>query len=243
VRAPPTCSKCEREAKLAEEKRQKEFALQQKRDAAQLAYAQKLAAIDAQIAEKKREEQERREEAQRSLVIKQKEKDLEDIKARVARGATRTAELPNLSSGTTPQAVSVAHPLPTSLAQSSVRSPAVTTSPSEGELGFGQTPVENPQSHGHSETLEIPASPARDEWQRQKDLEGADNEAIDAIMSMIGLEEVKRQVLDIKARIDTAARQGVSLKDDRFNITFLGNPGTGKVMYFLYGGRADDRPW
>ncbi|KAJ7791646.1 P-loop containing nucleoside triphosphate hydrolase protein [Mycena olivaceomarginata] len=192
--------KCEREAKLAEEKRQKEFALQQKRDAAQLAYAQKLAAIDAQIAEKKREEQDRREEAQRSLVIEQKEKDLEDIKARVARGATRTAELPNLSSGTTPQALSVAHPLPTSLAQSSVRSPAVTTSPSEGDLGFGQTPVENPQPHSYSETVRT-------------------NEAIDAIIG---------QVLDIKAKIDTAARQGVSLKDERFNITFLGNPGTGK---------------
>jgi hypothetical protein len=79
--------------------------------------------------------------------------------------------------------------------------------------------------------LEIPISPSRDLWQRQKDLEGADNEAIDAIMEMIGLEEVKSQVLDIKAKIDTAVRQNASLKDERFNITFLGNPGTGISLY------------
>jgi hypothetical protein len=75
--------------------------------------------------------------------------------------------------------------------------------------------------------LKIPVSASRDEWQRQKDMEGANNDAIDAIMEMIGLEEVKSQVLKLKAKIDTSVRQGASLKQECFNTTFLGNPGTG----------------
>lgn len=63
-------------------------------------------------------------------------------------------------------------------------------------------------------------------------MEGAHNEAIDAIMEMTGLEAVKEQVLKIKVKIDTTKRQGTSLKDERFNIVLLGNPGTGKLAVF-----------
>ncbi|KAJ6515608.1 P-loop containing nucleoside triphosphate hydrolase protein [Mycena sanguinolenta] len=216
--APAACAKCEREAKLAEEKRQKEFALQQKRDAAQLAYAQKLAAIDAELAEKKREEQERRDEAERALVIQQKEKDLEDAKARLERTEFPKSLLSRFLHRSVPPPSTLPLPNPT---EDSVQSPAVTPSPISPSLGSGQAPTPNPH---RLETLVIPVSPARVEWQRQKEFEGADNEAIDAIMEMIGLEEVKRQVLDLKAKIDTATRQNVSLKDERFNITFLGIP-------------------
>lgn len=58
-------------------------------------------------------------------------------------------------------------------------------------------------------------------------MEGADNDAIDSIMDMSGLEKVKEQVLSIKAKVDTAFRQGTSLKSERFNVAMLGNPGTG----------------
>ncbi|KAJ6576427.1 P-loop containing nucleoside triphosphate hydrolase protein [Mycena vulgaris] len=217
---PPTCDKCDREAKLAEEKRQKEFALQQKRDAAQLAYAQKLAAIDAEIAERNRELQEARMEDERSLVIQQKEKDLEDAKARSARGIpSGPTPSSKILSGSLDQPQKTAPPIHV---PSSDSTPIVQTSPPSQSAGQGL-------SHAPPAVLEIPASPSRDEWQRQKDFEGADNDAIDAIMEMIGLEEVKSQVLSIKGKIDTAARQNVSIKDERFNITFLGNPGTGKT--------------
>jgi hypothetical protein len=46
-------------------------------------------------------------------------------------------------------------------------------------------------------------------------------------MDMIGLEEVKSQVLRIKAKIDTAIRQNTDFKEERFGVTLLGNPGTG----------------
>ncbi|KAJ7475848.1 P-loop containing nucleoside triphosphate hydrolase protein [Mycena latifolia] len=222
-RAPATCGKCEREAQLAEEKRQKEFALQQKRDAAQLAYAQKLAAIDAEIAAKNQELQDARMEAERALAIQQKEKDLADAKARLARsgssGTQPNTQIPSpgpLNQKTAPPIVSDSTP--------STQTQTAVPSPSQG---IPETA--SPCSTGYPKALEIPVSPSRDEWQRQKDFEGADNDAIDAIMEMIGLEEVKSQVLSIKAKIDTAARQNASLKDERFNITFLGNPGTGKT--------------
>ncbi|KAJ7756425.1 P-loop containing nucleoside triphosphate hydrolase protein [Mycena maculata] len=228
-RAPATCGKCDREAKLAEEKRQKEFALQQKRDAAQLAYAQKLAAIDAEIAEKRREEQDLREEAERSQAIQQKVNDLEAAKARLARvaaGGSRQTTSPGSVARSAPSPITP--PVPDST-QRNPQLQTATASPSDGpEPSQAESPRPH-SSHSGSNVLEIPTSSARDEWQRQKDFEGADNEAIDAIMEMIGLEEVKSQVLEIKAKIDTAARQGASLKDERFNTTFLGNPGTGKT--------------
>lgn len=76
-------------------------------------------------------------------------------------------------------------------------------------------------------------SPSEKEWQRQKDTENASNAAIDSIMEMIGLEDVKSQVLRIKAKIDAATRQNSNLKNERFNISLLGNPGTGMLFSFV----------
>ena len=58
-------------------------------------------------------------------------------------------------------------------------------------------------------------------------MENVNNQAIDQIMEMIGLEDVKSQVLRIKAKIDTAVRQNVDFQKERFGVTLLGNPGTG----------------
>ncbi len=46
---------------------------------------------------------------------------------------------------------------------------------------------------------------------------------------MTDLEEVKAQVLKIKARVDTALRQNTNMKDERYEIVLLNNPGTGKT--------------
>ncbi len=70
-------------------------------------------------------------------------------------------------------------------------------------------------------------SPSQTEWQRQKDQENAHNPAIDKIMEMIGLEDVKAQVLKIKAKVETSIRQGTDLKKERLGLVLLGNPGTG----------------
>jgi DNA replication protein DnaC len=57
-------------------------------------------------------------------------------------------------------------------------------------------------------------------------------------MDMTGLEDVKTQILRIKIKIDTAKRQDAPLKDERFNIVLLGNPGTGKPSLSLLGSIA-----
>lgn len=47
---------------------------------------------------------------------------------------------------------------------------------------------------------------------------------------MTGLEDVKKQVLSIRNKVDTSIRQGTDLKGERFNISMLGNPGTGAFI-------------
>jgi hypothetical protein len=74
----------------------------------------------------------------------------------------------------------------------------------------------------------LPESPSKRDWEHRKNFYGASNDAIDAIMEMTGLEDVKAQVLKFLSKIETSARQKVSLKRERFNVVFLGNPGTGE---------------
>jgi autophagy-related protein 11 len=71
-------------------------------------------------------------------------------------------------------------------------------------------------------------SPSEVEWERQKRVENASNDAIDALMKLTGLEQVKEKILDIKAKIETLARQGIDMKKERLGMVMLGNPGTGE---------------
>ena len=50
------------------------------------------------------------------------------------------------------------------------------------------------------------------------------------LMSMVGLEEVKAHFLKIKARVETAKRQGVDLSKERLEVNFVGNLGTGEFL-------------
>lgn len=72
-------------------------------------------------------------------------------------------------------------------------------------------------------------SEAQTDWEQQKAVEGAKNDAIDEIMNMIGLEAVKEQFLEIKSKIDMLVRQDLSVAKERFGAALLGNPGTGKT--------------
>lgn len=65
------------------------------------------------------------------------------------------------------------------------------------------------------------------EWERQKRVEGEHNAALDDLMMLSGLEEVKEKFLNIKTKIETAARQGIDVKRERMGMVMLGNPGTG----------------
>ena len=71
-------------------------------------------------------------------------------------------------------------------------------------------------------------SPSELEWESRK-AQGETNEALDELMSLTGLENVKAKILSMKAWMEMAKQQGVNLADERLNIALLGNPGVGKT--------------
>ncbi|KAI0139324.1 P-loop containing nucleoside triphosphate hydrolase protein [Xylariaceae sp. FL1272] len=76
---------------------------------------------------------------------------------------------------------------------------------------------------------EVEAGSAREEWEQLKTDELAQSDVLDELMKMIGLESIKRALLNIKSKVDTATRQGISTSSERFGCSLLGNPGTGKT--------------
>lgn len=72
-----------------------------------------------------------------------------------------------------------------------------------------------------------PRGAAEEDWQWLKKHTGADSQALDDLMEMIGLEAVKQELLSVKTKVDTILKQNSSLASERFNCTMLGNPGTG----------------
>ena len=201
---PLTCSECERERKLAERKKQAALKLQQKRDAEQLEHAKKLAEINEEIEALSQARRDAQLSQDRENAIRQKEKDLEAAKAQIVKVAVLT---PGNAQAT-----------PATSSKLTVSKSGMTPT----DLGIASVQDKMPN------TSDAPASsPSRDEWQRRKMMDGADNEHIDAIMEMTGLEEVKEQVLNIKDKVDMSIMQGTTVKDERFHIVLLGNPGTG----------------
>lgn len=216
-----SCEKCEREARAAEKKREKDLELQAKRDREQQEHQKKIALLDEEIERQRQKIKDRQEERAREIAIQQKLKDLEDAKAAAA---------------TPTPPPSFRRPPP--VAQASVPPTSVPSGPGEQKLpntqrGTTANPQQPQRTSASSSQIPLPdQSPSEKEWQRQKDMENASNQAIDQIMEMIGLEDVKSQVLKIKAKIDTAMRQNVDFQKERFGVTLLGNPGTGMLRIF-----------
>lgn len=216
---PITCTKCERDAKVAEEKRQKEFAIQRKRDAEQREHARRLAQIDDQIASETQALRDAQLAKERAHAIQQREKDLEEAASFTARASSTTHPI---------QQTSDVQPLE----QTTDSRPKTMSRPeAANKEALGQTAKHVSAAKPSQSILK---SSSQQDWQHMKDIEGASNDTIDAIMNMIGLEEVKAQVLRIKSKIDVTKRQNTSLKDERFNIVLLGNPGTGNVAVFFF---------
>jgi predicted AAA+ superfamily ATPase len=91
-----------------------------------------------------------------------------------------------------------------------------------GTPGFSNLSCPNP--------FPIKKSAAEQEWEQLK-LQGVKNPAIDKLMAMVGLENVKQQVLAIRSKAETCKLQGADLSKERFNVVFQGNPGTGKSCH------------
>jgi hypothetical protein len=207
------CVQCDREQKRANDAARREADRQAKRDAEQAAHDAQIAALDAQIAVEQERQREHRLALEHARALAQKQQDLQDAQVRTKQqtmpivpantGASPPSHLPT-PSGAPSLAAATQTLLSTAASFVSNRVQAMTASPSP------------------------PASSSEAEWQRQKRAEGAQNAHIDSMISMIGLEKVKQQVLDLKAEVEVTLRQGVSMTTKNLNVASLGNPGTGQ---------------
>lgn len=221
---PPTCGKCERDKAIAEKKKQEEFALQQKRDEDLRKHARRIAEIDDQIARERDALRDAQLAEERKQAILQKEKDLRDVAELAARASQPLS--PFEVSSSAPTKTSLPPPNNTASTPPVVPQgkPATLSDNAQAITSRDKTPVVDVKALASKPPK---SSAARERWQRQKDLQGASNDAIDAIMAMTGLEEVKEQVLRIKDKVETTQLQGSSIKGERFHVCMLGNPGTG----------------
>ncbi|VUC31534.1 unnamed protein product [Clonostachys rosea] len=71
-------------------------------------------------------------------------------------------------------------------------------------------------------------SPSRLEWLRQKRERNEENEHLDQLMSMVGLEQIKAHFLAVKDRVDIAKRWKEDIKGISLDLILHGNNGTGK---------------
>jgi len=203
---PALCRACERERRAREKKLEEEFLRQQKREREQEEFSSQMAKLEEELRQLREAAADARKSKEMAQSLEQRKRDLQDAK--------RLVNLPIIA------------PITAAAATVKTLYNRLTTAvqPTEAEAAEHS----DPQSE-----VEPSKSPSEVEWDRQKRMENVSNDAIDSLMEMTGLEEVKAQVLKIKAKIDTAVRQNTNMKDERYGVVLLGNPGTGKPLYAI----------
>lgn len=206
-RKDPSCRLCDAEDRRQERIRQRDHELEVERELKQKEYARQLGELQDEIAHQRRILRDRSAQEERENVLRQYRQDLASLRDTVMSMENRK----RMEGWATP---------PENQASTTAASPGATTYSTPDTR---QAAVKN-QDKGNLGTW---TSSAKAEWEHQKEFEGARNEALDSLMSMIGLEDVKEMFLSIKSKVDTAIRQNINMKDERFGATLLGNPGTG----------------
>ncbi|KAF4541079.1 AAA family ATPase [Lasiodiplodia theobromae] len=212
---PSFCRACDDEAREQAKKVQRDLDLEESRQAKQRAYARELAEIDDELDHERRLRRDMADQQERERVLRQRRRDLAELKQA---GISGVASVNNAS---TPQTASQPKP--------SNSSPTPTSVPSSTSLPNRPAPRRDSHQQKGKGPWKLPESSAAQDWKDQKQFEGASNSALDDLMGMIGLENVKEQFLSIKGKIDVAVRQGLDMKNERFGAALLGNPGTGKT--------------
>jgi len=220
---PLTCRLCERDAKRAVEKAQKDFELQKKRDAEQQEHDEKMAKIREKLDAQIQAQKDLQLAKEREAALKQQEQDVKDAEERLQQKVEVEKKRKEEEKKRAAEQAAAA--------SSSIAAAIIDTVKSAVNTVTGTSSNKPPSSTGPAkdDTRKKKTSEAQSDWQRRKDIDGAVNPHIDAIMEMIGLEPVKKQVLKIMDKVDVNVRQGTSLAKERFNVVLLGNPGTGIV--------------
>lgn len=229
---PEICRKCKAEAIKKAEKVQRDHELDLKREARQKAYAQELAEIQDEINRRRQSIRDQQVQEEQQRILQQYRLDLANLNTPAQSASTVQAG----QSASTVQADSP-NVVPANNVSGS-NSPKLNTPQTDPSTPSSSPPppVTLPTTPSKSNTLDKwkpQPSAAKTDWEHQKSFENANNDALDELMGMVGLENVKEKFLDIKATIDTAIRQGIDLKDERFGVSLLGNPGTGKCFQCL----------
>ena len=190
---------------------QKALELQEKRDREEQEHLRQIAKIDALLEDERQRVKDAQMSKERAQAIQQKEHDLANAKALTDRMSKASPQPKRAAVSATPVESS---PL-------TGKSQLSTSSTGKKPSGSNEEPATKGKRRQESNAREV--------WEHQKRMENVSNDTIDSLMEMTGLEEVKLQVLSIKAKIDLSVRQGSDMKEDRLNVVFLGNPGTGKL--------------
>jgi hypothetical protein len=234
---PLVCRLCERDVKRAAEKVQKDFELQKKRDAEQQAHDEKMAKLREKLDAQIQAQKDLQLAKEREAALKQQAQDVKDMEERLRQKAE--AEKKRKSEEAKRAAEQAAAP------SSSVAAAVIDTDKPPVNTPTSTSPKEQSPDRNSAKDdtgkKKKKTSEAQSDWQRRKDTEGVANPHIDAIMEMIGLEPVKQQVLKIMDKVDVNVRQGTSLAKERFNVVFLGNPGTG-IIHFVASQVMVDNP-
>jgi hypothetical protein len=188
--------------------------LQDKRLRDQVKHDMDIADLEMRIQKIREEAEDKKTALERARALEQKKRDLEAAQSQTAQSLQQDSQK-------TSQAM---RPPPSTNASASNKNGNVPRQPGTQD----QTTSTTSKSFVSSPTA-LNKSASELEWERQKRVEGASNAAIDELMMLTGLEGVKAKMLDIKAKIEIFARQGIDVKKERMGMVMLGNPGTGML--------------
>jgi predicted ribosome quality control (RQC) complex YloA/Tae2 family protein len=217
--APSTCATCERGRREAERKAQKLLREKQKRQEEDEKHSRELAKIQDEIDRIAEELKDNKHKQEQTAALAQKKADLIAAKA-----------LSNKNSATPPPAHVAANNSTTDSSSPDTADEAHSSLKKHPVSGQGRSIDKKALATHIKSAVAHNKSPAKTEWQRLKDQENAVNPAIDDIMEMTGLEDVKQSILTIRSKVELAIRQGTDLKKERLGLVLLGNPGTGRLM-------------
>ena len=210
---PSNCKLCELEDERDNKILERDMQLQDKRLRDQVKHDMNIADLEMQIQKIREESEDKKTAEERARALEQKRRDLD--------AARRQATQP-LQQGSQKTAQATCPP-PSTTASINGNNGNVPRQPGTHSRTISNTPS----------SVSIPTalnkSVSELEWERQKRVEGASNGAIDELMLLTGLEDVKMKMLDIKTKIETFARQGIDMKKERMGMVMLGNPGTGML--------------
>ncbi|CCC05206.1 unnamed protein product [Sordaria macrospora k-hell] len=200
VRQDEDCRDCIREDKEHERRIKRDLKLEEDRVRQQVAYNKQLQDLQDELEHERRVNKYKADELAMQQTLEQRRRELEALKESRARAEEQ-------QQGQIKIALRVAE-------KARIRT----------ERNSQATAVVD----SHDTLADLPDT-AEAEWNHLKEFENAFSKPMDILMSMIGLEDVKQEFLSIKSKVDTAVRQGISLTEERFSCSMLGNPGTGKT--------------